>query len=35
MAGWRVTAAVLADPELADRLARPIPDPVGRRVDAP
>ncbi len=35
MAGWRNTAAVLADPELADRLAKPIGNPLGRRVDAP
>jgi hypothetical protein len=32
---WRNTAAVLADPELADRLAQPIPDPIGRPVEAP
>lgn len=32
---WRATAAVLADPELADRLARPIPEPLGRPVEAP
>jgi hypothetical protein len=35
MAAWRDTAAVLADPELADRLAKPIPDPIGRPVQAP
>jgi hypothetical protein len=35
LAEWRSTAAVLADPELADRLTRPIPKPLGTRVTAP
>ena len=35
LAEWRDTAAVLADPELADRLARPIPSPLGKPVDQP
>jgi hypothetical protein len=34
LAEWRSTAAVLADPELADRLTRPIPEPLGTRVTA-
>lgn len=35
LAEWRDTAAVMADPELADRLARPIPSPLGKPVDQP
>lgn len=35
LAEWRDTAAVLSDPELADRLARPIPSPIGKPVDQP
>ena len=32
---WKATAALQADPELADELARPIPEPDGRPVPAP
>jgi len=32
---WRDTAAILADPELADRLSKPIHKPLGKRVTAP
>lgn len=32
---WKATAALQADPELADELARPIPDPDGRPVPEP
>ena len=31
---WRDTAAILADPELADRLKSPIKKPLGKRVTA-
>jgi len=31
---WRYTAAILADPELADRLSKPIPKPLGTPVRA-
>jgi hypothetical protein len=34
IAGWRSTAAILADPELADRLTEPIPKPLGKRVSS-
>jgi len=32
---WRNTAAIVADPELADRLSKPIPNPLGTPVAAP
>jgi hypothetical protein len=32
---WRDTAALLADPELADRLTTPIKKPLGKRVTPP
>ncbi len=32
IASWRSTAAVMADPELADRLSRPVTKPLGTRV---
>jgi hypothetical protein len=32
---WRETAAILADPELADRLTSPIKKPLGKRVSPP
>jgi len=32
---WRNTAAILADPELADRLTSPIKKPSGKRVSPP
>ena len=32
---WKATAALQADPELADELARPISEPDGRPVPAP
>jgi hypothetical protein len=32
---WRETAAILADPELADRLMSPIKKPLGKRVTPP
>jgi hypothetical protein len=35
IASWRSTAAVMADPELADRLSRPVTKPLGTRVQAP
>ena len=35
IASWRSTAAVMADPELSDRLSRPVTKPLGRRVPAP
>jgi hypothetical protein len=35
IASWRSTAAVMADPELADRLSRPVTKPLGTRVPAP
>jgi len=35
IASWRSTAAILADPELTDRLTRPIPKPLGTRVPPP
>ena len=35
IASWRSTAAVMADPELADRLSRPVTKPLGMRVPAP
>jgi hypothetical protein len=35
IASWRSTAAILADPELTDRLTRPIPRPLGSRVSPP
>ena len=31
---WKAIAALRADPELADELARPIPEPDGLRVPA-
>lgn len=33
--GWKATATLQADPELADELARPVPEPDGRPVPAP
>jgi hypothetical protein len=35
IASWRSTAAILADPELTDRLTRPIPKPLATRVPPP
>ena len=35
IASWRSTVAVMADPELSDRLSRPVTKPLGRRVPAP
>ncbi|MGH9055322.1 MAG: hypothetical protein ACRDYY_05570 [Acidimicrobiales bacterium] len=35
IASWRSTAAILADPELTDRLTRPIPRPLGIPVSPP
>lgn len=35
LAEWRATAAILADPELADRLSASIPAPTGTPVESP
>jgi hypothetical protein len=35
IAEWRNTAAILADPELTERLTRPVPKPLGTRVPPP
>lgn len=35
IASWRSTAAILADPELTERLTRPIPNPLGTPVLPP
>ncbi len=35
IASWRSTAAIMADPELADRLSRPVKKPSGKRVSPP
>jgi len=35
LARWRDTAAILADPELTERLTRPIQKPLGKRVTPP
>jgi hypothetical protein len=35
LAEWRSTAAAMADPELSDRLTRPVPEPLGKSVEQP
>jgi hypothetical protein len=35
IASWRTTAAILADPDLTERLTRPVPNPLGTRVSPP